>query len=116
MYYVHTKELLVDDPFPMYENQSELIEADGEAEELFLNRTVDDQYPSQTFIAIDWVSGDDIELDIADYIGQDTYDMYESIFYNMDESETFSYTKADSFLQACIMYSRKQNRKKRGRR
>jgi hypothetical protein len=110
MYYTHTKYMVTDDPYPMYQTISELIEADGEAEELWLNEVVDNQCPTRYFTAVDWVSEEDIDLDITNYIGENTYTDFEQIIYNMDEDETFSYTKADSFLKACIAH----NMKKRG--
>ena len=115
MYYVHTKELIVDDPYPMYENQSELIEADGEAEEAWMQVVVDDQYPTRNFSVIDWKSDEQIDLDIADYLGEKTYNLFEQCIFNLGE-EDFSEVKANSFLQACIMHSRKQNRRNRGQR
>ena len=108
MYVRYYREKVTDDPRPMYQNCSELIEADGEVLDLFIIRTVREQYPTQKLIAIDWVNGDEIDLDIADYIGQGTFDTYENIFYNMDESETFSHVKADSFLKACIQNTRRK--------
>jgi hypothetical protein len=110
MYYTHTKELIVDDPYPMYQTMSELIEADGEAEELWMQEVVDNQFPTRYFTAIDWVSEDDIDLDITNYIGEKVYTSFENVIYNMDEGEEFSHTKADSFLKACIAH----NMKKRG--
>jgi hypothetical protein len=110
MYYTHVKDMVTDDPYPMYQTISELIEADGEAEELWMQEVVDNQYPTRYFTAIDWVSEDNIDLDITDYIGEKVYTSFESVIYNMDEGEEFSHTKADSFLKACIAH----NMKKRG--
>jgi len=106
MYYVHTKyKTMEGEPHLGYQIESDLIEADGEAEELFLNQTVRDQCPSQNFIAIDWVSGDDIELDIAGYIGQGTYDLFEKCIYNTPEDKVLSYIKAESYYKACIAHT-----------
>lgn len=105
MYYVHIKDLVVDDPYPMYQNITELIEADGEAEQLFLEQTVAEQYPSQHFQAIDWKSDEVIDLDITDYVGQDAYDLFEKTMMHIDESETFSYTKVESYYRACLMHT-----------
>ena len=88
-----------------YRTESELIEADGEAEQLFLEQVVAEQYPSQYFTAIDWKTEEVIDLDIADYINQNTYDLFESCIMGIDESETFSYTKAHSFYMAALAQS-----------
>jgi hypothetical protein len=98
------------EPHLGYITESELIEADGEAEELWLDEVVDKQDPTRYFTAIDWVSEDDIQLDITHYIGRNTYTLFENVIYNMDEGEEFSHTKADSFLKACTAH----NMKKRG--
>lgn len=101
MYIAHIKELVVSDPYPMYKTESELIEAVGEAEEFFLDNIVEDQYPSQYFRTIDDVSGDVITLDIADYIGQKTFNLFEQCIFNLTEDEEITYTKAHSFFMAC---------------
>ena len=112
--YVETwKEMVMDDPYPMYQSMSELIEADGEAEELFLQETVDNQYPSRYFTAIDWVSEYDIQLDITNYISKSTFELYENVFMNVDENEEVSLDKANSFLQACIQNTKRLNRRRR---
>ena len=109
MYYTHTKyKVMEGEPHLGYITESELIEADGEAEELWLDEVVDKQDTTRYFTAIDWVSEDDIQLDITHYIGRNTYTLFEQVIYNMDEE--FSHTKADSFLKACIAH----NMKKRG--
>jgi hypothetical protein len=113
MYYTHTKyKVMEGEPHLGYITESELIEADGEAEALWLNEVVDNQCPTRHFTAVDWVSEEDINLDITDYIGENTYILFENVIYNMDEGEEFSHTKADSFLKACIAH----NMKKRGKR
>lgn len=94
-----------------YRTESELIEAEGEAEQLFLEQVVAEQYPSQYFHAIDWKSNEVIDLDIADYINQNTYDLYEKTMMHIDENETFSYTKAESYFYACLAQT--SRRKKR---
>ena len=94
-----------------YRTESELIEADGEAEQLFLEQVVADQYPSQYFQAIDWKSNDVIDLDIADYINQNTYDLFEGAIMHIDESETFSYTKAESYYRACLAQTCRRNKR-----
>ena len=103
--------MVMDDPYPMYQSMSELIEADGEAEELFLKQTVDEQYPSQYFQTIDWKSDETIDLDIADYINQNTYDLFEGAIMHIDESETFSYTKAESYYRACLAQTCRRNKR-----
>ena len=110
MYYVHIKDMVMDDPYPMYQEFTELIEADGEAQDLFLEQTVADQCPSQYFTAIDWVSAETIDLNIVDYINQNTYDLFESCFMQLDEDEEVSYTKAHSMLIACIAQTSKARR------
>lgn len=110
MYYVHTKyKTMEGEPHLGYQIESDLIEADGEAEELFLQQTVDNQWPEQNFIAIDWVSEDEIYLDIADYINQNTYDLFAKII--EDQEQEFSYTKAHSYYWACIRQTSRRRRK-----
>ena len=108
MYMVQYRDKVVDDPFPMYEEYLELIEADGESEEIWLDMVVFDQYPSRYFKAVDTVSECEIQLDITDYISKKTFEMFSDCIYNIDETETFSYTKANSFLMACV----EQNKRK----
>ena len=103
MYYVHIKDKVTDDPFPMYQNITELIEADGEAEAIFLEETVADQFPSRYFYTTDWKSNEQIELDITNYISKYTFDTFENCIYNLDDE--FSYTKAHSFYMACLQHT-----------
>lgn len=106
MYIIHIRDLVMDDPYPMYQNITELIEADGEAEQLFLEQVVADQYPSQHFHAIDWKSNDVIDLDIVDYIGQKAFNLFEKVILNTPEDEKISYEKANSWFIACVKAKR----------
>ena len=96
----------MDDPYPMYQMISELIEADGEAEELFLDECVANGYAEQCFTAIDYVSDEDIQLDITDYIGQKAFDRFDKALMHLDEDEELSYTKANSWYIASIKAKR----------
>ena len=107
MYYVHTKDLVMDDPYPMYQMISELIEADGEAEDFFLQEVADDGYVKQCFTVIDDVSGDDIELDITDYMGNKAFNTFEKLINNYTEEEgELSLTKVNSWYLACLKAKR----------
>jgi len=109
MYYTHTRyKVMEGEPHLGYITESELIEADGEAEALWLTEVVDNQCPSRYFSAIDWVSEDQIHLDITDYIGEKNYTSFEGIIYNMDEDESFSMVRADSMLKACIAHNKRK--------
>lgn len=107
MYYVHTKDLVVDDPYPMYQNISELIEADGEAEELFLQECQYNGYAERCFTAIDYVSDEDIQLDITDYIGEKSFKVFEKCLENTDEEEELSMAKLNSWYIAATMRRRR---------
>lgn len=111
MYYVRTKyPTMSGEPHLGYQVEEDLIEADGEAEVLFLMKVVYDQCPSQYFTAIDWVSDETIDLDIADYIGQNTYNLFESCFMQLDEDYEVSYTKAESMYLACIQHTSRRKK------
>jgi len=102
MFYVHTKDLVTDDPFPMYQTYSELIEADGEAEKIFLDEVVNNGYAERYFNVTDDVSEDMIELDITFYIGDKAWTAFEKTINNYTEDEgDLTYTKANSWFIAC---------------
>ena len=98
------------EPHLGYQYESDLIEADGEAEAEWLCQIVDNQFPYKHFTLIDWVSEDSIDLDITDYIGKRVYDNFEECIYNLDE-KAFSFIKADSFLKACLQHERKRSKR-----
>ena len=111
MYYVHTKHKTMEgEPHLGYQYESDLIEADGEAEAEWMQQVVDDQFPSQHFTVIDWKSEDEINLDITDYLGQRVYRDFEECIFNLEEEE-FSAVKADSFLKACLQHERKRGKR-----
>lgn len=87
---------------PCYRTESELIEADGEAEELFLQQCVDNQEVNQMFTAIDDYSEEQIELDITDYIGQKAFVLFDKCVTGMDEGVHISYTRMHSMYMACV--------------
>ena len=86
--------------------ETDLIEAEGEAENLFLEEVTRNQYVEQNFTAIDEVSEYEIGLDIVDYIGQKAYNTFESIANNTEEYADLSYTKLDSWYKACKVAKR----------
>lgn len=97
----------MDDPYPMYQTYSELIEADGEAEEMFLEKTVDEGYAERYFFALDDISQDEIELDITDYMGNKAWATFEKAVNNYTEEEgELTYPKIDSWYRACIKAKR----------
>jgi hypothetical protein len=102
MYIIEYKDMVVDDPYPMYQIETELIEAEGEAQDEWVNITADNGYPDRSFTMIDDISEEDIELDIVDYIGHKAYDLIDSIVLNMGEDEELTYTKLNSWLIASI--------------
>ena len=107
MYYTHIRDLVTDDPFPMYQTVSELIEADGEAEELFLQETTENGYAERYFFAMDDVSQDEIELDITNYISVKAFQRFESVINNYTEDEgELSRTKVESWYLACLKAKR----------
>lgn len=106
MHFIHIKDLVTNDPFPMYQTVSELIEADGEAEDLFLQNTVDNGYVEKIFFTPDDVSSEMIEIDITDYICDKKFELFESVIMNSDERENLSATKIESYYMACVKVKR----------
>lgn len=107
MYYTHTTyKVMSGEPHLGSIPESDLIEADGEAEDLFLQNTVDNGYVERYFTAIDDRSDMDIELDITDYIGSSTLHLFENVIDNLSEDEELSYIKANSFYLACLKAKR----------
>jgi len=102
-----TKELIVSDPHKMYQYDYELIEALGEAEEIFLKSVVETKEVQRYFIAIDDCNNDEIPLDIADYIGESAYNLFDNAVSKLDKGYTLTYDKASSMYLACIKESRK---------
>ena len=87
---------------PCYRTESELIETDGEAEELFLQQCVEHQEVDQMFTTIDDYSEEQIELDITDYIGQKAFDLFDKCVTGMEEGVYISHTRMNSMYQACV--------------
>ena len=107
MYYTHIRDLVTDDPFPMYQTVSELIEADGEAEDLFLQETVNNGYVNRFVYVIDEKSRELIKLNITDYIGDKAFQRFESVINNYTEDEgELSRTKVESWYLACLKAKR----------
>ena len=109
MYVRYFRDKIVDDPYPMYQELSELKEEPGEAIEAWLQTIEYEQYPSERFTVQDSYNDEDIQLDIIDYICQETYDYFAEIVYRAyDEEETLSHTKLHSFFLACVQNSRRK--------
>ena len=107
MYYTHIRDLVTDDPFPMYQTVSELIEADGEAEDLFLQETVNNGYVNRFVYVIDEKSRELIKLNITDYIGDKAFQRFESVINNYTEEDgELSRTKIESWYLACLKAKR----------
>ena len=107
MYYTHIRDLVTDDPFPMYQTVSELIEADGEAEDLFLQETVNNGYVNRFVYVIDEKSRELIKLNITDYIGDKAFQRFESVINNYTEDDgELSRTKIESWYLACLKAKR----------
>lgn len=103
MYYTHTRYMVIDgEPQLGSIVESELIEAEGEAEDEWLNITSDNGYTERYFTMIDDISDEDIELDITDYIGEKAYKLIDSIVLNMGEDVELTKTKLNSWLIASI--------------
>jgi len=84
--------------------ETDLIEAEGEAFDLFLTQCEQDGYASREFVAIDYVTEDDIQLDIVDYIGEDKFKVFEKTLENFTEEDgELTRTKIDSWFIACTM-------------
>jgi len=104
MYFTHTKyQVMPGEPHLGSMVESDLIEAPGEAEDIFFDNCLANGYAEQCFTAIDDVSELDIELDITDYIGDKAFRLLESTLELLDEDEELTETKLNSRYVACTM-------------
>lgn len=102
MYIKEFRDMVVDDPYPMYQVERELIEADGEAEAIWKDEVIYLCYAEKHFYAIDDHSNEKIELDITDYIGDKVFDRFSSVLMHLEEEEVLSSAKFDSWYLACL--------------
>lgn len=87
--------------------ETDLIEAEGEAQELFLDQCEQYGYADRMFVAIDDISAWDIQLDIVDYIGQEKFNRFEKTLENYTEDDgELTRTKIDSWFKACMEVKR----------
>ena len=107
MYYIHTTyPIMRGEPHLGSVVESDRIEADGEAEAIFLDNCQHWGYAERHFTAIDDISEYDIELDIVDYIGEKAFNAFAGTFIYADEDEELSRTKINSRYIACLKANR----------
>ena len=80
--------------------ESELIEEEGEAIEYFIDRVVSDGLAEKNFTVNDELSDEDIDIDITDYIGDETFNTFKEAIEVVPERILNSST-VETLLNAC---------------